>query len=428
MLKYKFLRKSFLASLLITIALPLYTILFTFPAFTHLLTEQTEANAIRIASHLSRMVLADDQQGGGDLAISDALKAEIAIVSRDFNVMKHRIFSPSGVIIDSSAGGEVGDINDKDYYHNRVAKGQVFTKVVAKDRQTMEGQSLKIDVVETYVPIQRQGTFLGAFEIYFDITGPMTALREEMLRSSAVLIGISAGFLIMLVFIRRIVVRPISKMTLAMDTVARGRLNHQVPVIGQDELGNMAAIFNRMTDELRKMHIGFTNEKNKLTTILLGAREGIVVTDPEDRVVLVNPAVEALLGKTEKQIVEGGFRNLLDDPAYVDGFLQKSGVDIPDMVVFNGHVLNFHAASIFGQDGQKIGSAAMLRDITEEKRLEEQLRELSNTDGLTGLFNRRRFDEILSGEFERAVRYGSHFGLLLLDVDHFKKIQRHPRP
>jgi len=56
----------------------------------------------------------------------------------------------------------------------------------------------------------------------------------------------------------------------------------------------------------------------------------------------------------------------------------------------------------------------------EEKRA--QLEKLSRTDGLTGLINRRHFDERLAEEFTRSMRYRSPLSCLLLDIDHFKKV------
>jgi diguanylate cyclase (GGDEF)-like protein len=51
-----------------------------------------------------------------------------------------------------------------------------------------------------------------------------------------------------------------------------------------------------------------------------------------------------------------------------------------------------------------------------------RLSELARTDGLTGLLNRRAFDEALQTELERAARQGTRFVLLVGDVDHFKEI------
>ncbi|MEW5914188.1 MAG: diguanylate cyclase [Thermodesulfobacteriota bacterium] len=56
------------------------------------------------------------------------------------------------------------------------------------------------------------------------------------------------------------------------------------------------------------------------------------------------------------------------------------------------------------------------------KESQEQLRALSVTDELTGLANRRYFWEMGQKEFQRAARYGSHFSLVLMDLDNFKEV------
>lgn len=76
--------------------------------------------------------------------------------------------------------------------------------------------------------------------------------------------------------------------------------------------------------------------------------------------------------------------------------------------------------------------AGQLRDHTEEltrqvaertaelEQANRVLSELSHTDGLTGVANRRRFDEMLAQEWSRAMRAGQALALIMLDVDHFK--------
>ncbi|MGL4350191.1 MAG: diguanylate cyclase domain-containing protein, partial [Plesiomonas shigelloides] len=54
------------------------------------------------------------------------------------------------------------------------------------------------------------------------------------------------------------------------------------------------------------------------------------------------------------------------------------------------------------------------------KRLSDQLRQLVNLDGLTGLYNRRAFDKKLSTEIQRHSRTQQCLGLAMIDVDHFK--------
>jgi diguanylate cyclase (GGDEF)-like protein/PAS domain S-box-containing protein len=62
----------------------------------------------------------------------------------------------------------------------------------------------------------------------------------------------------------------------------------------------------------------------------------------------------------------------------------------------------------------------VLRDITDRKELEQRLASLALTDGLTGLANRRAFDDGLELEWRRTQRAGTPMSLLLLDLDNFK--------
>jgi diguanylate cyclase (GGDEF)-like protein len=64
----------------------------------------------------------------------------------------------------------------------------------------------------------------------------------------------------------------------------------------------------------------------------------------------------------------------------------------------------------------------VLRDISERKQFEEKLATQALTDGLTGLANRRSFDETLNREWKRTLREGSQLSLLLIDIDSFKAL------
>jgi diguanylate cyclase (GGDEF)-like protein/PAS domain S-box-containing protein len=63
----------------------------------------------------------------------------------------------------------------------------------------------------------------------------------------------------------------------------------------------------------------------------------------------------------------------------------------------------------------------VMRDVSEHKALEEKLASMALSDGLTGLANRRAFDQALQREWELTLREGSEISLLLLDIDHFKR-------
>lgn len=62
----------------------------------------------------------------------------------------------------------------------------------------------------------------------------------------------------------------------------------------------------------------------------------------------------------------------------------------------------------------------VMRDVSERQALQHRLEREATTDSLTGLANRRAFDEALQREWARAVRNDTELSLILLDVDHFK--------
>ncbi|WP_413204028.1 diguanylate cyclase [Rhodospirillum sp. A1_3_36] len=79
------------------------------------------------------------------------------------------------------------------------------------------------------------------------------------------------------------------------------------------------------------------------------------------------------------------------------------------------------SASIITFDGEPAVFASF-SDISETKAMEQRLRDLAETDPLTGVANRRRFLELLEQEMERLHRYGGNLCLLQMDLDHFKSI------
>ena len=75
-----------------------------------------------------------------------------------------------------------------------------------------------------------------------------------------------------------------------------------------------------------------------------------------------------------------------------------------------------------GPDGRISGVYESAHDITRAKQLERELRELAQFDPLTGLANRRRYDERLREAIARSERGGETMALMFLDLDHFKRI------
>ena len=70
----------------------------------------------------------------------------------------------------------------------------------------------------------------------------------------------------------------------------------------------------------------------------------------------------------------------------------------------------------------KDGVVGTLTDITERREMEHRLRRLATVDDLTGALNRRAFFAAATGELDRAGRYGGPLSVLMVDLDHFKRV------
>ena len=86
------------------------------------------------------------------------------------------------------------------------------------------------------------------------------------------------------------------------------------------------------------------------------------------------------------------------------------------------HILSWTSNVLHDSDGHIIGILSSGTEVTERRQLEAELKILATTDSLTGLNNRRHLLESGSRIMEAYRRYRRPLALLMLDIDHFKKI------
>ena len=150
-------------------------------------------------------------------------------------------------------------------------------------------------------------------------------------------------------------------------------------------------------------------------------------------VIYASAASFRMFGRTSEEMVGLGTAELIvpDDISMVQTacMLKLSGED--EEVPITCRILRKDGSHVWVEGncrtirdpdtGQPGDVVIVLRDITERKLLEDKLSLLAMTDGLTGLANRRAFDQNLQQEWQRTLRDGIKMSLLLLDLDHFKR-------
>jgi diguanylate cyclase (GGDEF)-like protein/PAS domain S-box-containing protein len=165
-------------------------------------------------------------------------------------------------------------------------------------------------------------------------------------------------------------------------------------------------------------------------SVFASTSEGIFVTDANGVILSVNPAFVQITGYRADEAV-GNTPRILKSGKHDQTFYAHIWSSILKEGLWKGEIWerrkngeiypqNMTISAIRDENGFVRKFAAILSDITEQKKMEEQLRYLSTHDGLTTLFNRRTFDEELENEWRRAIRAPAPFSLLLLDIDYFK--------
>jgi len=200
-LKNRFLRNILILVVVVVVALISFNVIYITPSFTKLLTNTTQHDAVRIARHLASSLLVSEKTEVGKDFLNLGLLKEVEKLKEDFDLINLKVFSASGEVVFSGEPSEVGEINRRRYFHDIVAKGKVYAEVVPKNKESLEGRKVTSDVLETYVPLTADRRFLGAIEIYYDITDAKKQLDRLISQSSAITFMFASGLLISIVLL-----------------------------------------------------------------------------------------------------------------------------------------------------------------------------------------------------------------------------------
>lgn len=187
--------------------------------------------------------------------------------------------------------------------------------------------------------------------------------------------------------------------------------------------------------ERRRAEEALLEEKEKAQVTLHSIGDAVITTDDRSRVEYLNPIAEALTGWTAAEargqplanvfrIVEEQSRREAADPVarclsegMIVGLANHSVLISRDGKEYN---IDDSAAPIRGRDGRILGAVLVFHDVTETRRLAQQMAHDATHDALTGLVNRRELELRLERALESAKSYGTQHALCYLDLDQFK--------
>jgi diguanylate cyclase (GGDEF)-like protein len=426
----------------LTVALLIaYSLLYLTPAFTTLIAQDTEGTAILLGTHL-KADLALGERPFAKETMPVGFEAEIAKTIQNLHLMKIKVFAPNGLVIYSTAAKDIGNINEHDYFQQVVAHGKPFTKIVQKDALSLEGQKVTVDVVETYVPaMATNGDFLGAFEIYLDITGPKARLDHLVAHSNHLLYAGSAMLLIVMLLIANraranIVSRRQAETKIIQQAESLEATNNDLSIVNEisevishsidldrllpgilDVIASRFAVFSQIT----RGGIFLVAGDKLILTAHLGHDDELLRLHKD---ITINDCLCGQAARTGEVIFSESSVHDANHTLCVNHSEPHGHVIIPliAQAAVVGVLYLYTEEEVHVSDKQNLlqGLGRQIGLAISNVSLYQQTKKLAFYDPLTGLPNRRFMETRIDNLVLTAQRYGRSLSVAMVDIDFFK--------
>lgn len=228
-------------------------------------------------------------------------------------------------------------------------------------------------------PITAGGRIAGVVQVSMPTTWVSRQIQSFLpWLGLAALLGLAAagavGFRL-----ARSITSPVSELTAVAHRIAAGDLRSRARSRTDDELGQLAASFNHMAEQLERMIAEAAAQRAQIEAILASMSDAVIAVDRGARIVHTNRAAEDLLGLGEPSwgtpLLEAsdcpglpeGLRRGLAGEAFSDEFTLLAGGE---------RAIEAHWSPVRDERGEVAGAVAVLRDVTDLRRAERLRREL----------------------------------------------------
>jgi diguanylate cyclase (GGDEF)-like protein/PAS domain S-box-containing protein len=226
--------------------------------------------------------------------------------------------------------------------------------------------------------------------------------------------------------------------TLRRESVAELTANGAFDYVEQERLAQLPIAVRRALDEkalrkeLAQAEKALGHSEARYRALLDNPAYGIFRCSDEGKLLDVNEAFVNMLGYTSKEelLAANLASDIIQDPEaqkrMMDRLRQPGRVESFEIGCQrkNGAVLTMRISGrkVHGEHTATGAYEMIVGDVTEQRTLEDRLRQQAESDSLTGLANHRRLFDVLHAEISRSKRTRREFALLLLDLDRLKYV------
>lgn len=237
-------------------------------------------------------------------------------------------------------------------------------------------ETLGYDMMYVAVPIKLNNEISGAVRSAMsmkDITDTIHNMWYSLL--TGLLVTLVVGSIV----VSRIsfsIIRPIEEITRVARNITQRQFESRVRIKAKDEIGQLAGAINFMASSLEQQMYEISENQQRLAGVLTNMTSGVIFISEQRRIMLVNPAVEKLLGTAGHEIVgklhiEAGKSFGLSQ--YIDRCLDRSEKFRQEVHIYypQERILDVNFAPYINFKGESRGVVVVLHDITDIRRLEK---------------------------------------------------------
>ncbi len=254
--------------------------------------------------------------------IADALAPVLAGGARDLDVQARRyadllnaritLIAPDGTIVGESH-------EDRTRMDNHLYRPEVQAALVRGQGSSIRYSStVGYEMLYVAVPVASNGQVAGIVRVALpvgDVQASVARLRNAVLTAT---VAASLLAVLLALWIAERTARPVRRLTATVERMSAGNLDARIIPTTRDEIGALTHAFNRMADRLRETITTLREEHSRLAGILEHMADGVLITDGEGRVRLVNPAALRLLGIGEEAALGRSFAQAARDHRLIE--------------------------------------------------------------------------------------------------------------
>jgi len=299
------------------------------------------------------------------LLVKNILKGNIEINSIHRSVVELSSQIRARITVIDSEGKVLADSDeDPGKMENHKNRPEIKAALANQTGQSIRfSETIKIDMMYVAVPVKKNDDIWGVIRLAL----PLTEIKEKLSNIYKIIIySLLIGGLISLALgalVGRQFSSPLSEMKSFAHKIIRGDPHQKIRIKSKDEIGQLAESLNEMSDQLEKKIQAIIEDKNKMEAILSSMREGVIVIDKNDNIVLLNSSLALMLEIISNNEINSILKQALEKKDSLSGLVSILHPEVRNIQI--------QTAPITDHQGKLLGLVCVFHDITELKRLEK---------------------------------------------------------